>query len=248
MDYDPESVLIRPAKGSKDPPVSRDTVLCMTKPLLGLLAERIRGREHNISPYGLYSMFQAEEEDSGRPVLTLAGPFLGAPQAVLGLEKMVALGAERLLVAGLCGSLQDGIHIGDLIVPVGAFSEEGTSRHYGQEGDIPPADSELSRLLMEEARLRGARCASGPVWTTDAPYRETRGKVVEYRRKGAVAVEMELAALLTVARFRGVRLAGMMAVSDELFSLEWRSGFSSRALREGMRVMVDVLLGALKKV
>ena len=36
---------------------------------------------------------------------------------------------------------------------------------------------------------------------------------------------MELSALFTVAKFRGAKLAAVLAVSDELASLKWKPGF-----------------------
>ncbi len=60
--------------------------------------------------------------------LVLAGPMLGAPQAVLVLEKMIALGVNEVIAAGWCGSLQPQVEIGHLVLPTGAFSEEGPPR------------------------------------------------------------------------------------------------------------------------
>ncbi|HEX6488563.1 MAG TPA: purine-nucleoside phosphorylase, partial [Candidatus Dormibacteraeota bacterium] len=58
----------------------------------------------------------------------------------------------------------------------------------------------------------------GKTWTTDAPYRETRGKVANRRAEGCLTVEMEAAALIAVARFRGVRLAQVIYAGDSLAS------------------------------
>ena len=81
--------------------------------------------------------------------------------------------------------------------------------------------------MIEDALNRAGRTFSkGEVWTTDAPYRETPEKVEFYQNKGILAVEMEMSALMTLALFRGIRLGGLLVVSDELFSLKWHAGFS----------------------
>ena len=49
-------------------------------------------------------------------------------------------------------------------------------------------------------------------------------KVRHYGAAGILAVEMELAALLAVAQVRGVRLAAVLAISDELFH-PWTPGW-----------------------
>jgi uridine phosphorylase len=51
--------------------------------------------------------------------------------------------------------------------------------------------------------------------------------VKTYREKGALAVEMEMSALMTLAVYRCVKLSGLLVVSDELFDLNWHRGFSS---------------------
>jgi len=240
-----EEVLIRPVKGPRDPEAAPDLILAMTAPLLELFVRKTGAMEARVSDYGLYRVYQAFREGEGGPRLTLAGPFIGAPQAVMGLEKMIALGAKRVLAAGVCGSLQDGLCVGDMVIPLCAVSEEGTSRHYGSGTSTPPADKGLSASIQKEVERRGLACRSGHVWTTDAPYRETRDKVQAFQARGMLAVEMEMAALLTVARYRGVRFSGLMAVSDELFGPEWRPAFSGKALKRACLDLVEVLLSVV---
>jgi uridine phosphorylase len=178
---------------------------------------------------------------AARP-LTVAGPILGAPQAALVLEKLVALGSRAIVVLGWCGSLQPQLKIGDWLLPTGALSEEGTSSHYpAQTEDFAP-DSTLFTRLQEYCTARDHILHAGPVWTTDAPLRETVTKVLSYSSQGLVAVEMEMSALFRVATYRDVRLAGLLIVSDELFTLKWRSGFRSPRFRTACYNAVQVVL------
>jgi len=86
---------------------------------------------------------------------------------------------------------------------------------------------------------------SGKVWTTDAIYRETEAKVLAYGSQGMLAVEMEMSALFTVARFRGVALAGLLIVSDELFTLTWRHGLRDNRFQHSRQQAVTAALDAL---
>ena len=240
---DADEVLIRPTRGGRDPEVAPDLILGMTGPILDRLVRRWRARPVPVTGVVPGRVFQVGE--GGRPRATLAGPFLGAPQAVLGLEKLIALGARRVLVTGWCGSLQPDLRIGDLVMPSGALSEEGTSKHYPLEGDDPEADPDLRRRLADAVARRGLTARTGRIWSTDAPYRETRDKVRASRDAGLLAVDMEMSALLTVAAFRGVRLAALLTVSDELFDLTWRHGFSSDRLREADGTVAALLQEAV---
>jgi uridine phosphorylase len=187
----------------------------------------------------------------GKP-LTLAGPAPGAPYAVMILEKLIALGAQTVMALGWCGSLQADAEIGDLIVPDSAYSEEGTSAHYPVAEPEPRPEAGLCRTLQSRLTSAGLAFHTGRVWTTDAIYRETRGKVQAYGAQGMLAVEMEMSALFTVAQYREVALAGLLVVSDELFSLKWRHGLRQehfhRRRRQALAAALDTLTGYEKSV
>ena len=99
-------------------------------------------------------------------------------------------------------------------------------------------------MICAGAAARGIEIHRGLVWTTDALYRETASKVAYYQRKGILAVEMEMSALLTVAAYRGVSLAGLLTVSDELSSLKWKHGFGSRELKNATRQACLIMIGS----
>ena len=94
--------------------------------------------------------------------------------------------------------------IGDFVVPIGARREEGTSLHYVSPNHEPRARGAASHALAEAARQGNHNMHVGCVWSTDAPYREFAGKVRAYGEEGVLGVEMEAAALMSVAEFRGV--------------------------------------------
>jgi hypothetical protein len=57
---------------------------------------------------------------------------------------------------------------------------------------------------------------------------------------------MEMSALMTVAHFRSVAMAGLLVVSDELSELKWHPGFSAPSLKEGCRSAAYLLLNLAK--
>ncbi|MBU4260874.1 MAG: nucleoside phosphorylase [Proteobacteria bacterium] len=170
-------------------------------------------------------------EISGQPPIFWAGPALGAPAAVMALEKLIALGCKDVLVYGWCGSLAPGLTAGDIFLPTWSLSEEGTSAHYPLATG-PAADEDLRRQLATFLQQEGYPVQEGPIWTTDAPFRETRQKVQEYGRQGIMAVDMEFSALSTVATYRSVNLAAAMLVSDELHHEAWRPIFASKVFKK----------------
>ena len=171
----------------------------------------------------------------------IAGPSVGAPMAVLTLEKLVALGARQIIAYGWCGSLTRTMHIGDVLLPTWAVSDEGTSTHY-------PLDSRSEshmptlKLLNDSLTDAGMTVHSGPVWTTDAPYRESVSQVRELAGQGVMGVDMEYSALVTVAAFRKVELSAVLLVSDELSSGNWKPGFHTKTFKKKSREILHFLI------
>lgn len=240
-----DDVLIHPVRRKGDPDVPRDVLMVIVRSDIDSLLASKRARLIAKFDMSYFNIYRIEHDDSG--ICTIFGPFTGAPHAVMGLEKMVALGARRILITGWCGSLQYDLRIGDLVLPCGAISEEGTSLHY-PIGDQQPASSLELNLRLEEALQRhGYLYRTGTMWTTDAPFRETRRKIEAYRKQGLLAVDMEIAALMTVAIYRKVDLAGLFLVSDELFGSKWNPGFSSFRFQEASEALSEFMLEFLSE-
>lgn len=177
--------------------------------------------------------------------LAVVGPMLGAPQVILVLEKLIALGVTQVMAVGWCGSLQPDVKIGDLVLPTGAFSEEGTSPHYPIANPQPGPSRKLLKALKEALPDGTMRVHEGLLWSIDAPFRETVKKVLNYQQAGVLAVDMETSALFTVASFRGIGMAVALAVSDDLSSLRWVHGFGERGF---IRTREEVVKSVLKAI
>jgi len=165
--------------------------------------------------------------------ISIAGPYIGAPYGVMLIESLIAKGAKDIIILGWCGAISGHLVPGDLIVPDKAFVDEGTSRHYlalEEESSAVLPDASLSQKLVRELNRAGEFFKTGPIWTTDAIYRETREKVDWFKHKGAHAVEMECSALFAAAAFRGVRAAALLVVSDSLATDtgDWDPAFNKK--------------------
>ena len=175
----------------------------------------------------------------------LCGPAIGAPMAVMVLEKLIALGAKRFVVFGSCGSITRQLEIGDVLLPTWALSEEGASAHYPIEKSAKSTTA-LRRSLAELLDNSGLRTYQKPIWTTDAPYRETRRKISQYCEQGFWGVDMEFSALITVAVFRRVELASVMVVSDQLWGEQWQPGFHQPVFKQRLAEVRGLLLDYCK--
>lgn len=181
----------------------------------------------------------------GDETFFVAGPAVGAPMAVLCMEKLIVLGARRIILVGWCGALQQGLEVGSVLLPGQALCGEGTSRYYSSESGPRPSAA-LTAWLRDTLIRSGISWQEGRVWSTDAPYRETRDLLARLRREeDIVAIDMEYSALCTVALFRGIDFASLMLVSDELWQKEWKPGFARPAFRQQSQEMSGLLMGAM---
>jgi len=221
--------IVNPVKGKKPPDTGPLAIMAATESDLRLLSRL--ADTPVVEQRKLYmSSLQVHADDQLR--FTLAGPMVGAPYAAMILEALSVWGVESILFVGWCGAVSRHVKAGDLIVPDSAMIDEGTSGHYC----APPCRVALpDRLLVHQVGLalqrQGARFHDGAVWTTDAIYRETVEKVKHHQSKGALAVDMELSAIFTVAGFREIAAAGILVVSDELSDYQWRPGFNAPAFK-----------------
>jgi uridine phosphorylase len=173
----------------------------------------------------------------------LVGPVIGAPYAVMVLEKLVARGAKKILFIGWCGALSPRVQIGEIVVPTGAFIDEGTSRHYEvTDSGIAAPSHQMLGGITQILKYHGLPFHRGVIWTTDAVYRETPEKIEAYQSQNVLAVEMEISALFTVGHFRKVDVAGILVVSDELSSGTWKPGFNEHRFKRTRKKVCEVVV------
>jgi nucleoside phosphorylase len=175
----------------------------------------------------------------------IAGPAIGAPMAVMTMEKLIALGARRIFLFGWCGSMRDSLGIGDLLLPVRALSGEGTSSYYAS-GCTPSSSPLLLESLKTLLKCCSLPWAEGCVWSTDAPYREKRSLLRKLQQEEDVsAVDMEYSALCSAAFFRKIDFAALLLVSDEVWDTSWNPGFSRQEFKARSRKLIDMFLQEL---
>jgi len=172
----------------------------------------------------------------------VAGPSIGAPMAVMTMEKLIALGAKRIILFGWCGAIAERMAVGDVIIPNGAVAGEGTSQYYVESMEISPSQKLKSGLVHFYAD-HDFPIKTGKIWSTDAIYRESRQELFSLRdEKDVVGVDMEFSALCSVAHFRQVEFAAVLVVSDELYHAGWRPGFAAAVFKKRCQEAIGLLL------
>lgn len=137
------------------------------------------------------------------------------------MEETIALGCRTIVAVGGAGALVPELVLGQVIVVESAVRDEGTSFHYLAPSRTVEADVLGVAALQETLAAAGVPFLTGRSWTTDAMYRETRSRVERRIAEGCVTVEMEAAAFMAVARYRGVSFAQVLYAGDSLAGGTW---------------------------
>lgn len=225
--------MIEPSQIVRPVDVAEHCVICFFREVI----EKIKG-DHRVrvvaesywedGPHPLYEIPYAGHR------LAFYHPGVGAAMAATLLEEALARGCKKFIACGGYGALEKDMPVGKLIVVSSAVRDEGISYHYlpptREVAAHPAAIAALERTLDRQ----GVPYRLGKTWTTDAPYRETRNKVALRRGEGCLTVEMEAAAMMAVAEFRGVVLGQVLYAGDDLSGSDWdhRDWQSRREIRE----------------
>ena len=168
-----------------------------------------------MGPHPVYLLKDVE------PAVALFQPGIGAPLAAALFEELIALGGRKFIACGTAGVLDSSIRSGQLLIPVEAVRDEGTSYHYlPPDKEVHPSSKALKAI---EATLTNAKTSFRKVktWTTDGIYRETRGKMEKRKNSGCSCVDMEASALFSVAEFRGVEFGQVLLAADDAGGESW---------------------------
>ena len=200
---------IRPVEGFPE-----RVLVCFTYKFAELIAQKTNAREISVLKGGrIIPIYQCEYKGHTFAFYhTLLG---GAATAGL-LEEIFAKGAQKALFFGSCGSLDNDLTAGKLIVPTAAYRDEGVSYHYAPASDfidIPTAERLCG--IFDSLKIP---CAKTKTWTTDAIYRETEQNMRRRKAEGCGVVEMECASVMAVGQYRKKEVYQFLYAADSLIS------------------------------
>ncbi|TDD69110.1 purine-nucleoside phosphorylase [Jiangella aurantiaca] len=176
--------------------------------------------------------------------ISVQGTGMGQPSISIYVHELLAeYGAKTLVRVGSCGGLLADVAIRDLVVGISAATDSSMNAlrfegfHYA-----PTADFSLVRAYVEKAEAAGARYHVGQIFSTDVFYHdrpELRDRLTQY---GVLAVEMEAAALYTLAAKFDARAMAVCTVSDNLVTGEETSADErERTFAEMVELALDAV-------
>ncbi|HEX6500163.1 MAG TPA: purine-nucleoside phosphorylase [Micromonosporaceae bacterium] len=187
------------------------------------------------------NMFGFTGSYRGVPV-SVQGSGMGMPSAsIYAHELMAEYGVRTLIRVGSCGALVEDLRLRDVIAASASCTDSAMNRvrFDGLVDYAPVADFELLRTAVDVAAERGIAMRVGQVFAADAFYTDRPDLFDKLAMYGVLAVEMESAALYTLAaRFRA-RALTILTVSDHIRTGEQTS---SQEREQTFAHMVEVAL------
>ena len=155
--------------------------------------------------------------------ITACSTGIGGPSAAIALEELIHCGAEVFIRVGTSGGMDPDVLSGDVAIGTGAIRMEGTSKEYAPIEFPAVADFGIVSALVEAAKASGAHYHVGVLQCKDSFYGqhspssmpvryELENKWKAFVECGALASEMESAALFIVGSVRHVRVGSIMLV------------------------------------
>lgn len=151
--------------------------------------------------------------------VSIQGSGMGMPSASIYAHELInEYGVRSLIRVGSCGALTEDLQLRDVVAAIGSSTDSNMNRvrFDGLIDYAPVADFGLLRTSVEVAEQRGVTMRVGPVLAADAFYTDRPDLYDSLANYGVLAVEMESAALYTIAaRFRA-RALTILTVSDHI--------------------------------
>jgi len=178
--------------------------------------DRIAGHCEAVEEVAQNREYKVVNARYGGTDLTICSTGIGCPSAAIAVEELADVGVDTFIRVGTTGALQSSIEIGDMIVATGAAKDEGTSKRYEKATYPAVPDYGVLSALVEAAEENDESVHVGPIASDDAFYAETDEYVEDWEEAGVLSVEMEAAAVFTLARRKGLSAGAICTVDGNL--------------------------------
>jgi len=170
---------------------------------------------------------------------------MGCPSAAIVTEELIQLGAKSLLRIGTCGGYHREMKLGDLVIATTAIPADGTVSSITRGLPYAPAAhfDVLHAAYHVAQKGTGRQTFMGPIVTSDLFYDPEEEPAVLWGNLGVLAVEMEAAAIFTIATMHDVKAGCLLTVSNTLGEEDAR--VSDEGLQNAVDNMVALALDTL---
>ena len=152
--------------------------------------------------------------------ISVQGTGMGMPSISIYVTELIEeYGVESLVRIGSCGSIQENVNIMDIILVMGACTDSGMNKYRFNGKDFAPtANFELLKKAWEVSKENKLNVHTGSILTSDFFYGESHlpDPFLSWKTYGVLGVDMESAALYSIAAKYKKKTLAILTVSDHL--------------------------------
>jgi purine-nucleoside phosphorylase len=177
--------------------------------------------------------------------VSVQGSGMGMPSASIYTHELInEYGVTSVIRIGSCGALAEDLDLGDVIAAIGSATDSNMNRTRfdGLVDYAPVADFDLLRAAVDVAAARQIGMRVGPILAADAFYTDRPDLYDALAAYGVLAVEMESAAIYTIAARYRARALTILTVSDHIKRGE---AMPSDQREKGFTAMVEIGLDTI---
>ncbi len=167
------------------------------------------------------------------------GSGMGQPSIGIYAHELFAdYDVQAILRVGTCGAIAESVHVRDVILGMAASTDSAMNRpRFGDVTFAPAADFDLLRHAWDVAQDKLLPAVVGGLFSSDQFYNPNTTIASTLAAYGVLGVEMEAAALYTLAAQFGRRALAVCTVSDHLLTGEETTSAERQETFEDMIVM-----------
>ncbi|MBS4173183.1 purine-nucleoside phosphorylase [Bacillus sp. FJAT-49736] len=153
--------------------------------------------------------------------VSVQGTGMGVPSISIYInELMQSYNVQNLIRVGTCGAIQKDVKVRDVIIAMTASTDSQMNRlTFGGIDYAPAANFELLKKAYDSGIEKGLNLKVGNVFTADMFYNDNADHE-KWANYGILAIEMETAALYTLAAKYNRNALSILTVSDHIITGE----------------------------
>ncbi|CAL2084637.1 purine-nucleoside phosphorylase [Tenacibaculum sp. 190524A02b] len=154
--------------------------------------------------------------------ISVQGTGMGVPSALIYAHELInEYGVKKLIRVGSAGSYQKEVKIRDIVIALAASTNSGLNKIRFNGADYAPTVSfKLLQKVMQVAAQKEIVLKAGNVLSSDEFYADDFESYKKWADFGVLCVEMETAALYTIAAKNKVEALSILTISDSLVTGE----------------------------
>lgn len=154
--------------------------------------------------------------------VSVQGSGMGIPSIGIYVNELIdQYGAKKIMRIGSCGSFQEEVKIRDVILAMSASTQSSLNDvTFKGMTFAPTASYSLFSKAVQAAENLNIPFHAGNILSTDIFYNDDPEEWKIWQKHGVLAVEMEAAALYTIAAKKGIEALTILTVSDSFITSE----------------------------